>query len=125
MKMQPATPLHSVCVVAQDATRVQKCQCCAELLPASEFYSPRGTPSGLSAYCRSCCSDKTLEMLERRLPVRNIPSSKVCSRCRQTRPSSEFYKSWSAASGLHSQCIPCYLASIAERKQRRTLGEGS
>lgn len=98
---------------------LQYCAQCCSTLPAVSFHFPCDTRSGLSHYCKACCSMSTLQMLQRRSGSQLQAESKVCSRCLASLPASSFYVSRSAASGLHSQCKGCFLQSYKERRQQK------
>lgn len=107
-----------MCCALQPAG-LQYCAQCCSTLPAVSFHFPCDTRSGLSHYCKACCSMSTLQMLQRRSGSQLQAESKVCSRCLASLPASSFYVSRSAASGLHSQCKGCFLQSYKERRQQK------
>lgn len=95
------------------------CPRCRRNLPISEYHVQPASFNGISTYCKICCSQNTLQMLKRRLPVYDVPAYKTCSRCLCELPSQSFYASTAARSGLHSQCKECYRLSQRERAARR------
>lgn len=55
----------------------------------------------------------------------HAPNMKVCSRCKQEKPITDFYKNNNNKSGLDSHCKSCHNTRINERrrKQRKALRE--
>lgn len=97
------------------------CSRCGKLLDVSEFYPVRRTKDGLSYECRSCRSvynEGRRQMLMSRTVI-DVPETKMCSLCRETKPAAEFFKCRSAPTGLASRCKPCQMAKNLESYHRR------
>ena len=105
---------------------VKTCSKCNLTKPPSEFYKDNGKKDGIKKMCKECynsqqkiykSSDKaklvmannTQRNRKKHLLVGvSLTSTKQCSRCMTTKPSSEFHRCMVKKDGLQSRCKMCY-----------------
>ena len=99
----------------------KRCLKCDQIKPTTLFYRSKKGNDGLYSYCKECEKDRP------RLPIL-IPETKRCPKCRETKPSEEFYlnRGLKTKDGLSSYCRKCSKASAARpysyvKDRRRVL----
>lgn len=85
------------------------CRACLVHKEISEFYACRRAMDGLGGDCKTCrrayYMRKRQEFMAREVIV--VPATKRCCRCKETKPSDQFWTCRSAPSGLAARCKPC------------------
>jgi len=100
-----------------------RCPSCKELKPESEYHRSSTVKRGFQYYCKPCQNTKSEAKRQDR--IRNGPTvirtSKVCAKCNNQKPISQFGKYKSAADGHVSYCKPCWvkITQKAQAKQRK------
>ena len=88
------------------------CPKCKQYLSRDEFYRNSAQADGLAPYCKACWSEfsrvRYARLMEDKRRVKE--DTKRCSRCKEIKPVSEFYKSDQWIDGLHVYCKKCVLA---------------
>ena len=109
--------LHSRCkactrAIARNMNRTvrpgrYRCSGCREVKTQNEFHRNRSRWNGLHTYCKDCSKEyKRLKRLKRfGYPVK--PGMYECTRCKQTKPHTEFVRCKRNLSGLRKCCKPC------------------
>lgn len=100
-----------------------RCPSCKESKPESEFHRSSTVKRGFQYYCKPCQN----RMSEERRAHRKangptiIRTSKVCAKCNNKKPVSQFPVYRSAADGYGSYCKPCWvvITQKAQARQRR------
>jgi len=104
------------------STLSKKCYRCKIKKPTTEFYKNSKHKDKLSAWCKECERDYLKEYLEEyKKRPKNIPQFKVCSKCKEKKKSSEFYKKSDHKDGLTSYCKECVnkRASLWQQKHKK------
>jgi len=100
-----------------------KCPRCEELKPESEFHRSSTVKRGFSYYCKPCQNNMSRERRQRRIESGPtiIRTSKVCAKCWNLKPVSQFSKYRGSADGFVSYCKPCWvvITQKAQAKQRK------
>lgn len=116
----------------QASEAVKRCCRCAAVKPVSEYSRRTVAKDGLNPLCRACDSDASRrnrlltedEKLARQLSrekrhLRKINSKqKTCSKCRETKPKSEFGPHERMDDGLHIHCRECRRRSASDYRER-------
>lgn len=89
------------------------CPMCDKDKPASEFHSNRARKDGLETYCKACRAARAAAYRKANFNV-VFPEKKVCPRCGEEKPASEFYSDKSKRGGLSSHCKACVSVHNAE-----------
>jgi len=100
-----------------------KCPKCKVSKPESEFHRSSSVKRGFQYYCKPCQN----RMSEERRSHRKangptiIRDAKVCAKCNNKKPISQFPVYRSAADGHGSYCKPCWvvITQKAQARQRR------
>ncbi|DBA83718.1 TPA: hypothetical protein ACH3X1_006255 [Trebouxia sp. C0004] len=85
----------------------KECPHCKKVKPAEGFYRYSLSQDGLYNICKLCHADQAKARQEAKAGM-CPPPEKVCSSCRLTKPSTEFYTNKTAADMLHSLCKTCH-----------------
>jgi hypothetical protein len=99
------------------------CTKCQKNLPTTQFYRRSRSTNTLMAECKTCRTDyhrKKREANLRRTHV-EIPPTKHCPRCRESKPAANFVHNRGKHDGLDSHCRPCRAAY--ERLRRYGLSK--
>lgn len=96
---------------AYDATGTKVCLKCKQEKPKSSFYKSPFRRDGLDSRCKSCAIDDNREK-RRANRLKNasgidMSGTKVCAKCKETKPKSEFGKNASTRDGLAYCCKQC------------------
>lgn len=85
------------------------CTGCGETKPSAAFSRNRVMLDGLSNWCRDCDQRKSHALVERNKARSFIsaPETKLCGRCGEEKPSSEFCVSRTRLMGVDSTCRKC------------------
>lgn len=101
-----------------------RCPSCKETKPSTEFHKSSRVKRGLQYYCKNCINRMSEERRQKR--IANGPTiirdSKVCQKCKNLKPISQFGKYRSAADGHMSYCKPCWviITQKAQARQRKS-----
>lgn len=97
-----------------------KCPSCQEFKEESEFHRAKHVKRGFSYYCAVCQNAKTKQQREKRKAngPTIIRTSKVCAKCHNLKPVSQFGKSVNTPDGLVNYCKPCWV-DITRKAQAR------
>jgi 5-methylcytosine-specific restriction endonuclease McrA len=109
-------------------TSMKQCSTCKEIKPTSEFNKDSGSKDGLQSKCKSCKSAYARERRER-IKLKNadrteLPETKRCYSCGETKAGSEFYRHSGQADGLNSQCKSCDAEYKAANKLNKAVKVG-
>ncbi len=90
----------------------KKCARCGMIKSVTEFYKTHQLSSGYSSYCKECCCKISRNQRNPNrfdAPPMLVENSKVCPRCKNEKPLSEFSprKRKDAPNGLSSWCKEC------------------
>lgn len=100
-----------------------RCPSCKETKAATEFGKSSRTKRGLQYYCKTCINK--MSEIRRKDRIANGPTitrdSKVCPKCKNKKPISQFPNYKSSADGHLSYCKPCWvtITQQAQARQRR------
>jgi len=102
---------------------LKKCPSCGITKTSDEFWISRTAKNGLQTYCIECykVKDKASRM-KRRLSGPSIQrTQKICNRCQQMKPISQFGVRRDAADGRLSYCKPCWVTyvQLAQLKSKK------
>lgn len=99
------------------------CPRCKTFKAPEQYARSSYTSHGLQTYCRACCSLFDKEKVARRKV--NGPTitrdSKVCAKCKNEKPISQFGKRTSSADGKMPYCKPCWLQITKLAQKRRNV----
>lgn len=97
----------------------KKCTKCGIVKGRDGFY-PGQCRFNLMSTCKECTKAKNNRLRKQALPVL-APDvlEKRCSRCKEMRPASAYFKSRGRASGLRSDCKECESAALRVRKEKK------
>lgn len=96
------------------------CSKCKAQRPLEEFHKNSGNHDGLHYWCKECSrknGKNYRDRLSKRLTI-EIPETKVCTRCKTEKMSSQFSKSKRAKEGLHNWCKTC----VRDQKLKLSYG---
>jgi len=100
--------------------KMYRCASCKESKPESEFHRSSAVKRGFQYYCKPCQNSKT--EVRRKKRIANGPTiirdSKVCQKCKNLKPISQFPNYKSSADGHISYCKPCWV-TITQKAQAR------
>lgn len=90
---------------------MKTCLICKITKEIFEFIKDKQKSDGLSPYCKICYSEKIKQKREKRrneaLSQQNSIIEKLCLKCNQTKPSSEFHKDYGKSDYLTTYCKTC------------------
>jgi hypothetical protein len=100
-----------------DGVENKWCGKCQQYKPLAEFNLSRKCWDGLATECRQCMNAgrRVYEARLREQPRAPRTAPKRCSKCRETKPPSEFYSCVTKPDGLAAYCKPCSREYTAER----------
>lgn len=94
-------------VRARPVTEFRTCTKCGQILSWDSFYMDRG-----DGKCKTCIHALG-KAYRARMAARNViefPDFKICTKCKESKPSTEFFKCSSTKIGLMSICKSCHTA---------------
>lgn len=98
-----------------------KCTGCKETKWDSEFYKSSYIKRGIQYYCKSC--QNKMSEKRRQLRIQNGPNiirdSKVCPKCNNKKPISQFHIYRSSSDGHLSYCKPCWITITKKAQAKR------
>ena len=99
----------------------QKCPKCDEFKLFNEFHNSKRSLNGLQYYCKVCQNEKSKNQREHRKihGPSVIITAKVCAKCKNKKPVSQFPIKRDAADGYVSYCKPCWLNVTKKAQQRQ------
>ena len=87
-------------------TRSEKrCPKCDTTKAITEFNRNTGKADGRQAICKACQAEAHAERSAELVP--EVPDSKRCAHCDETKPAEEFNRNRRSKDGLQSYCRPC------------------
>ncbi len=104
----------------------KRCPECEELLPDSDFYVDKSVASGLSSYCKKCCS----KQYRKHHPnakrytgwyVQVGSDQKYCPKCETVKPETHFHKDGRRGDGLGGICGSCARTKSRVRARENLL----
>ncbi|MFE9473562.1 endonuclease VII domain-containing protein [Streptomyces griseofuscus] len=106
---------------------VKRCVRCGETKPYAAFAKRRSNLDGLQRHCRECASDchRTRQMsLGRKVrPKVTVPEGhKLCLKCGEIKPWSEWHRNATASDGLSTRCKACRAAEGRSGHLKRQYG---
>ena len=101
------------------------CISCRRELLAKHFPAHRGRPDGLQSVCSPCRTEKQRLALFRkpRLTEAQLPAEKTCSKCKKTKPGTEFYRQHAQKDGLATACRACLYRKKNEARAQVDVSE--
>src|SRR5579884_1155433 len=96
----------------QDQATTKRCPACGQDKPLSAFRRQRKSRDGYQRLCADCAQRRT-EDRRAQLDARD-PTLKVCPRCGEGKPLSEFWRSKARTDGLQTYCKPCLVRGTAD-----------
>lgn len=90
----------------------KQCTKCKQVLPASAFFQDKYVLSGLVSACKKCRPrrQKNKDHAPRKpRPIIDVVTvfEKICTKCKQLKPASCFYRDSKHSTGLHTDCKAC------------------
>ncbi|MFG3359405.1 endonuclease VII domain-containing protein [Streptomyces griseofuscus] len=106
---------------------MKRCVRCGETKPYAAFAKRRSNLDGLQRHCRECASDyhRTRQMsLGRKVrPKVTVPEGhKLCLKCGEIKPWSEWHRNATASDGLSTRCKACRAAEGRSGHLKRQYG---
>ncbi|MCB5180408.1 endonuclease VII domain-containing protein [Streptomyces antimicrobicus] len=107
------------------------CRGCNRDIPLSGFAADRNRGDGLQPRCRECVAAYSAERYRRRQAAKGkvvrehveVPAGwKLCRRCGEVKPHSEWHKNSSASDGLSTRCKACRVAQGRAGHLKRSYG---
>ena len=88
-----------------------KCPKCKIDKPKTEFHNSSTIKRGFAYYCKQCANDKNKIKRQKRREFGPtiFRESKVCFKCKNLLPISQFPKNRNTADGYVSYCKPCWV----------------
>lgn len=85
------------------------CSGCMQTKAGTEFHRDRSKSDGLYYRCKSCLKQYQMHWRETRIagPTPTPPSIKLCPKCSQSKPASEYRVARARKDGLHFWCNTC------------------
>lgn len=98
----------------------QKCPMCDEFKLLDEFHYSKRNINNRQYYCKPCQNNKSKIRREHRKihGPSIIIDAKVCAKCKNKKPVSQFPIKRDAADGYVSYCKPCWL-DVTRKAQKR------
>ncbi|MEU7039883.1 endonuclease VII domain-containing protein [Streptomyces varsoviensis] len=105
----------------------KRCSRCKEHRPRAAFAANKSSRDGLQAYCRECWAayhqERQLARGKNVRPRVKVPSGhKLCRRCGEIKPHSEWHRNSTAPDGLSTRCKPCRAAEGRASHLKRSYG---
>ncbi|MDT7844070.1 endonuclease VII domain-containing protein [Streptomyces justiciae] len=106
---------------------VKRCVRCGESKPYAAFAGKRSNLDGLQRHCRDCASEyhrTRQESLGRKVrPKVDVPEGhKLCLKCGEVKPWSEWHRNATASDGLSTRCKECRAAESRAGHLKRHYG---
>ncbi|MGI5199371.1 endonuclease VII domain-containing protein [Streptomyces sp. CA-288835] len=106
---------------------VKRCVRCGEIKPYAAFARRRSNLDGLQRHCRDCASDyhrTRQQSLGRKVrPKVEVPEGhKLCLKCGEVKPWSEWHRNATASDGLSTRCKACRAAEGRAGHLKRQYG---
>ncbi|MGW3726254.1 endonuclease VII domain-containing protein [Streptomyces sp. NPDC000851] len=106
---------------------VKRCVRCGEIKPHAAFARKRSNLDGLQRHCRDCASEyhcARQQSLGRRVrPKVDVPEGhKLCLKCGEVKPWSEWHRNATASDGLSTRCKACRAAEGRAGHLKRQYG---
>ncbi|WP_280898095.1 MULTISPECIES: endonuclease VII domain-containing protein [unclassified Streptomyces] len=103
------------------------CVRCGEIKPHAAFARRRSNLDGLQRHCRDCASDyhrTRQQALGRKVrPKAEVPQGhKLCLKCGEVKPWSEWHRNATASDGLSTRCKACRAAEGRANHLKRNYG---
>jgi hypothetical protein len=93
------------------------CKRCGQWRTEEDFYRSTRNKSGFASQCKKC--ERAKPSAQRKtLPVLFNSTEKQCSRCREVKPHSDFYRRKGSPTGLHCYCKSCQLAATGASSKK-------
>ncbi|MFF5145742.1 endonuclease VII domain-containing protein [Streptomyces sp. NPDC013157] len=94
---------------------VKRCVRCGEVKPHAAFARKRSNLDGLQHHCRDCSSDyhraSQVSLGRKVRPKVDVPEGhKLCLKCGEVKPWSEWHRNATASDGLSTRCKECRAA---------------
>ncbi|MFD7132541.1 endonuclease VII domain-containing protein [Streptomyces sp. NPDC059894] len=94
---------------------VKRCVRCGEVKPHAAFARRRSNLDGLQRHCRDCASDyhraRQQSLGKKVCPKVEVPEGhKLCLKCGEIKPWSEWHRNATASDGLSTRCKTCRAA---------------
>nr|QBK85865.1 MAG: uncharacterized protein LCMAC101_04600 [Marseillevirus LCMAC101] len=90
----------------------KKCTSCQEVKSLDGFHKLKSGKYGRNAYCKVCRSEKRKEKAKILIPVEK--DAKYCSKCKETKEISCFFKEKSMSDGCQTYCKICSKVNYAK-----------
>mgnify|MGYP001561247537 CR=1 FL=1 len=100
----------------------KQCTHCLQIKLLSSFHARREHKSKckISSWCKACVAEKDKAKIARYKDLpKNTPQEKRCFKCKQIKPSVEFFKNNYSFTGIDSRCKKC--KNIETIKYRQTI----
>ncbi|WP_424214589.1 endonuclease VII domain-containing protein [Streptomyces sp. BI20] len=107
------------------------CRRCARDLGLADFAVDRNRGDGLQPYCRECVAAYSAAHYRRKQEAKGKtvrekvdvpPGHKLCCRCGEVKPHTDWHKNASASDGLATMCKPCRSSYGRAGHLKRTYG---
>jgi hypothetical protein len=99
-------------------TTTMICTICQQNLELSNFSKDKSRLSGFDTTCKAC---KKIQRNNRINKTKNVPESKVCNCCGESKTSDNFYIKNDCDEGLHSECNSCKKDKRIDKKEENML----
>lgn len=98
-------------------TPCKQCSTCMFVKPLSDFVPENGDE------CTDCAGHRGTKR-PRDDDTPSPPSLKVCSKCQQPKPKSDYYRNMARPDNLHPMCKSCHTAAVAARRMAKGAKPG-
>lgn len=111
----------------------KRCRHCSRVLPLSSFASNKRMKDGLQVWCRECVAAYSATRYRRRRALLgktvreptnvDVPADhKLCRKCGEIKPHSEWHRNATASDGLSTRCKACRAAQGRADHLKREYG---
>lgn len=97
---------------------IKKCYNCKFDKALCDFSLDKTRGDGYSPICKLCKKSKHNKRINRKSENVIVPTSKLCNKCNNNLPISEFHKRASKSGEFHTYCKGCKLKQRIEQKQK-------
>ena len=89
--------------------KTKYCRRCKQDLGVDLFHKSKSRSDGFSIWCKTCEREHRRDLYHKRKESlkENTAIEKVCKRCKENKPSSEYWRNYDRADGLSTWCISC------------------